>query len=208
MELWQYITKINKADNFNPTTAISAIINNPTYQLFDWARAEMEQTISKIESHTNPVVPPQCMRLFSSYNMNEVTDMRYFLYNKESKPIRIIYISPGVKCVYDYLNEEQLELYRSDNAVYGSLPNQSGIYYAEQIDNKNSDIHIWKSVSDEIFTALYGILYWMKFAELADIDINVDIDNNPMKSLFDLIRSNKDNLIEHCNIIALDENVY
>lgn len=200
----EYVTKVGKASDFNPEKAISDITSNAINQSFDWARDRMDQKINAIMSHANPVAPPQCMKLFSG-KLEEVTDMRHFLYNKGAGPIGIIYIHPDAGYLYNHFNEEQMQLYKSDNAAYGLFPHDPGLFYASYVNGECDNIHEWKSVSNEIINCLSKILYWIKFSELTGIELDLSNLSGPWKRMYDMIKENKDDFMSDYHMIVFGD---
>lgn len=200
----EYVTKVGKANDFNPEKAISDITSKSINQSFDWARDQIDQRVNMIVSHTNPVAPPECMKLFSG-KLEEVTDMRHFLYNKGAGPIGIIYIHPDTGYLYSHFNNEQTTLYESDNAKYGLIPRYPGLYHASYIDSECSDIHEWNSVTNEITMCLSKILYWIKFSELTGIDLDLSNLNGPMKLMCDMIMNHKDEFMKNYHMIPFGD---
>ena len=191
-----YVKEVTQAENFNPAEVIKDIMDsthgkpNPT----------MRKKIDNIISHTEPVAPPANLKLFSN-RIEEVNDMRHFLYNKFSNPVSIIHIESGY--LYSDFNDEQEKLYKSDNVSDGRFPHDPGLFYAEN-SRDGDDTHEWVSVPNMIEHCLSVLLYWMKFAELTGINLDDYLVglNGHYKMLYNIIKDHKEELMQNYDIIA------
>lgn len=201
------ITKVGKAPDFCPENLINELNINANNHKLEFMRKQYKQSIDMVRSYSNPVEPPQCMKLFSGA-LEEVSDMRYFLHNKEAA-IGIIYIDTNTD-IFNCLNLEQMSLYKNDTVRSGQLPHFPGLYYASYIEYVDDaiipDVHEWKSVTNTIMESLSKILYWIKFSELTGIDLDMSTLNGPMKRMYDMIIDNKDEFMKDYRMIAFDGN--
>lgn len=189
-----YVREVFKADDFNPEEAISDMMAKSSNGMPD------EEMIDEIRSHQNPIAPPPNMKLFSE-RIEEVGDMRHFLYNRLGGPINIINIDSGY--LWNDLDEEQTKLYKSDNTRYGTYyPHDPGLFYARNCSDTVDDMHDWVSVPGEITEALHCILYWMKFAELTGIEPDMRNLSGSAKTMYQYINDHKDELMRGYDIIA------
>lgn len=159
-----------------------------------------ESVCNTIKTHVNPVAPPPNMKLFSE-RIEEVNDMRHFMYNLYAGPISIINIDSGY--LWWDLNAEQTELYKMDKTD-GVYPHDPGLFCARTLDD-GTKRHHWDSVPNVIEYALHTILYWMKFAELTGIKPDMRHLNGSAKEMYQYIQDHKEDLMRGYDIIASSE---
>ena len=191
-----YVEEVCKADEFNPDIAICHMKTNVNRPLTKYE----ESICDSIKSHQNPVAPPSNMKLFSE-RLEEVDDMRHFMFNRYAGPVKIISIDSGY--LWSGLNTEQTELYKMDNND-GVYPHDPGLFWARNMEGRG-DKHHWESVPNQIEDALYTILYWMKFTELTGIKPNMSHLNGSAKLMYEYIQDHKEELMRGYTIIASSE---